>query len=404
MRLPTWKRTYWAVYAANLITAIGMMSFLPFFPSYVEELGVEGRDAIAAWTGVIFGAAPLAAAFMGPIWGSIGDRFSRKLMVLRAMVAITFFVGLMGFVRSPWELLALRFCQGIFSGFVPPSIALVSVAAPAGLQGRVVGSLQGALAAGSIVGPLLGAFVLEASGLSAVFLVVSAASGLSALLVGLFAHEDPELIETVESWSPTSVMAHAWNDLRDLFAKPKLRAALLVLFCMQFGIGATNPLMELLVRDVWDGDPALVPRLTGALFTLLALASLIAMPLWGRYGDRVGHARALVRCTLAGAGSLALHAAAPAFAALAGARTLLGLTSSGANAATFGIAATETPVERRGGAMAVAFSARALAMSTGAMAGGALAAVLGIQGLFLAGAGVVLLCLALTRPARPREG
>ena len=377
-----------------------MMSFLPFFPSYLEELGVEGRDALAAWTGVIFGAAPLAAAFMGPIWGSIGDRFSRKLMVVRALLAIMLFVGLMAFVRTPWELLALRFCQGIFSGFVPPSIALVSVAAPVRLQGRVVGSLQGALAAGSIVGPLVGAFVQEISGLSVVFLGVCGASGLSALLVGLFAHEDPELIETVESWSPTSVLANTWNDVRDLFANTKLRSALVVLFCMQFGIGATNPLLELLVRDRWDGDPALVPRLTGLLFTLLALASLIAMPLWGRYGDRVGHARALVRCTFAGAVTLALHAAAPVFAALAGARVLLGLTSSGASAATFGIAATETAVERRGGAMAVAFSSRALAMSTGAMTGGALAAFLGIQGLFLAGSGVVFVCLALTRPVR----
>lgn len=124
-----WKRTYWVVYAANLIVALGMMSFLPFFPSFLEELGVHDRAAVQRWSGITFGAAPLAAAVMGPVWGSIGDRFSRKLMVLRSMLAITLFVGAMGFARTPWELLILRLLQGVFSGFVPPSVTLVSVAA-----------------------------------------------------------------------------------------------------------------------------------------------------------------------------------------------------------------------------------------------------------------------------------
>ena len=34
-----WRRTYWTVWTANLVTAIGMMSFLPFFPSLLEEMG-----------------------------------------------------------------------------------------------------------------------------------------------------------------------------------------------------------------------------------------------------------------------------------------------------------------------------------------------------------------------------
>ena len=56
-----WQRTYWTIWTANLITALGMMSFLPFFPVLLRELGVEGDEAVATWTGVLFGAAPLAA-------------------------------------------------------------------------------------------------------------------------------------------------------------------------------------------------------------------------------------------------------------------------------------------------------------------------------------------------------
>jgi len=94
-RTPDWKRTHRAVWVANLATAVGMMSFLPFFPSHLERLGVHGDARLALWTGLVFGAAPLSAAVMSPIWGALGDRFGRRLMVIRSMVAITVFVGAM---------------------------------------------------------------------------------------------------------------------------------------------------------------------------------------------------------------------------------------------------------------------------------------------------------------------
>jgi len=125
-----WKRTYRAVWLANLITSVGMMSFLPFFPSLLEEMGVDSPVAVRVWAGAIFGAAPLSATLMSPIWGALGDRLGRKLMICRAMIAIAVFVGGMYFAQTPLQLLALRIGQGLFSGFIPPSITLVSVAAP----------------------------------------------------------------------------------------------------------------------------------------------------------------------------------------------------------------------------------------------------------------------------------
>ena len=401
--LSPWKRTYWAVYAANLITAMGMMSFLPFFKSFLEELGVEGRVQLATWTGVAFGAAPLAAAFMGPVWGSIGDRFSRKLMVMRALVAIAVFVGLMSGVRSPWQLLALRLCQGVFSGFVPPSITLVSVGAPRESQGRVAGSLQGSLALGSILGPMFGALVQQHLGIRSVFLCVSGLAAASALLVGLLAHEGRELDQVVRRWSPTSVLTHAWNDLRSALSVRRIRGALGVLFCVQLGLGSTHPQMELLVHDVASGSPERLARLTALLFTTFALASVVALSTWGRLGDRRGHTRALVLCSALGAVLLGLHALAVTYALVLVGRLLLGLTLPGANACAFGVVATETPESRRGSAIGAAFSARAFAMSFGAMGGGVLTGIFGLRGLFLASGVFVLAGLTLARATALRE-
>ena len=139
--MSSWRRTYWTVWLSNLVTSIGMMSFLPFFPSLLEEMGVDDPAAKRAWAGVIFGAAPLSATLMSPIWGALGDRLGRKLMVVHSMLAICLFVGGMHWASTPWQLLAMRLGQGLFSGFIPPSITLVSVGAPPERQGRVAGDL-----------------------------------------------------------------------------------------------------------------------------------------------------------------------------------------------------------------------------------------------------------------------
>jgi MFS family permease len=172
-----------------------------------------------------------------------------------------------------------------------------------------------------------------------------------------------------------------------------MRAAVVLLFCVQFGIGATNPLLELYVDRSFGGTPATVASRTAWLFTAFAASALVAMPRWGRLGDRIGHGRALLRSGLGTAVALAAHAFVPVYGLLLVTRVLLGLVSSGTNANAFGVAARETAVERRGSAFGAVFSARALAMSMGAMSGGALATALGIRGLFLAAAGLLLALL-----------
>jgi len=365
------------------------MSFLPFFPAIVEGYGIEDEGLRAAWSGVLFGAAPLSAALMGPVWGSIGDRFGRKLMVVRALVAITVFVGLMYFATNPWQLLGLRLGQGVFSGFVPPSLTLVSVITPRALQGRVTGTLQTALPAGMISGPLIGAWIQSAYSIEAIFIFVATAAGAGAIVVLLFAKEDARLRSTLERFSPTSMLAGALRDLSSLWRNPALRFSISGLFCVQFALGTTNPILQLVVEDLWVGDPARVEALTALLFSALAVAAIFATPLWGRFGDRLGHRRTLFLTAGATFLLLGLHAAAWTYGILLGLRVLVGLTSPGANTAAFSLAATETRDEERGTALGAVFSARSLAISTGALLGGFLASVLGVRGLFLT-VGVVL--------------
>ena len=396
----SWKSTFRAVWVANFIAALGMQSFLPFFPRHLESLGVSDASDVALWSGLIYGAAPLVAACSSPFWGILGDRVGRKLMVLRSLVAIALFTAGMSAATGPVTLLLLRIGQGLFSGFVPPSITLVSIGAPANRQSSVAGSLQMALALGTIGGPILGDVLAQQLGTRGVFLVVSGLAVLATVVVALFARE-PAGFQRVGGGrlTPRRFVRAALGDLSTLARSRTLRGAVLTVFLIQFAMGATNPQLELYAREL-PGSAA-VPFATGLLFTAVAVTALIALPLWGRYADRVGPRGALLVCCAATSLVFVVHGLAPVYGVLLGARFLLGASATGAGPLAFGIAAAETSVERRGGAFGVVFSARALAVALGAIAGGWLSAWIGMRGLFLGGALVVLVgLLPLRRPAQ----
>ncbi|MBL6719775.1 MAG: MFS transporter [Planctomycetes bacterium] len=426
-----WQRTFRVIWFANLITSIGMMSFLPFFPSLLEELGVEDERAVRLWSGVLFGAAPLGATLMSPVWGALGDRIGRKVMICRAMLAIAVFVGGMAFAVGPWSLLALRLGQGLFSGFIPPGITLVSVQAPADRQARVTSALSTSLALGSLIGPLMGGWLSVAlGGHQAVFLFVGASALTAAVLVALFAREDRSTLGSAPGSAPGSDPATApapgsaagvagalrsvRRDVRSVLGEPALRATAGLVFAVQFGLGAANPILERLVATLvggadepsailralerlplaGDGARSTVTLATSVAFGAMALANLVSLPFWGRYGDRVGARRALVLSAVLCAVALVWQAVAPGLAHLLAARVLFGAATAGIGPLAFGLAAGEVEAGRRGGAFGVVFSARTAAVAVGGSVGGAVAAGLGLRWAIAVGALCVVLGLA----------
>ena len=169
-----------------------------------------------------------------------------------------------------------------------------------------------------------------------------------------------------------------------------IRVALVFLFIAQFGIGATNPQLELFVGHVEpDWAQGKVQQHTAYLFSILAGVGLFAMPVWGRYGDRNGHGKVLVISALSAGIALCVSGFATAFWVLLVSRLLLGAFGSGLGPAAFGLAADVTGREERGAANGAVFSARALAISLGSIVGGVLVHFLGLRGIYI-GSGCLL--------------
>jgi MFS family permease len=107
-----WKRNLMVCVFGAFTTIVAMTLLLPFLPLYVEHLGVSDQAAIVQWSGVAFGATFLSAALTAPLWGRLGDRYGRKLMLIRASLGMAVAMSLIGLAENIWQLVGLRLLAG----------------------------------------------------------------------------------------------------------------------------------------------------------------------------------------------------------------------------------------------------------------------------------------------------
>lgn len=401
--MSTWRRNFLAVWLANTITAVGMMAFLPFLPLYLEEMGVTDERALRMWSGVLVGAAPLMAAFMGPVWGSLGDRLGRKPMIVRANLAICLFVGAMAFARTPLQLLTLRLLQGVFSGYIAPSLTLVSAQTDDARQGRVVGTLQTGVILGMAVGPLLGGALADQWGYRPVFFVTAALSLLAVFVVALGAREErpPQAAgekDEAVSGQAASALRGLWRgvlrDVRTVVAGGPLRQLVLAAFALRLGAAIVDPILSLFVRTLHGVDVGAVATMTGTIFAVRGVATLVTTPFWGWLGDRFGHGRMMTLCGMGTGMAMLPQAFVDDVGTLLVLRLVSGACMAGTVPALWALAAKLSPSAKRGSAYGLTFSSLGLAHALGPLGGGTLAALFGLRSVFVVST-VLLLAAAL---------
>jgi MFS family permease len=402
-----WRRNFRVVWGANFVTAIGMTTFLPLFPLHLRELGVLDAHARAIWSGALVAAAPLTAAFMGPVWGALGDRIGRKPMLLRANAAIVLFVGAMGFATTPWLLLALRLLQGVFSGFIAPAMTLVSVSAPSERQGRIAGALHTSVLAGNIAGPALGGWIGDEWGHRFTFFLCAA---LSAIALAAIARGVEEVPGTVARRGARPDFGELFRDAAAFLRAGPLRAMVAGVLVVRGGAVLADPVLADFIAGLDGAGEERLGTVTGLAFGATALATLLVTPVWGRIGDTRGHGRLLGRCGVAAALCLLPQAFVGHVAALAALRFTGGIFLAGVLPSAFGLAASHSRVEQRGAANGFMFAAIGLANAVGPLFGGFCGGVLersefGLRPLFVLAALFVLCGAAWLRVAasRPME-
>jgi DHA1 family multidrug resistance protein-like MFS transporter len=293
----------------------------------------------------------------------------------------------MSLATTPFQLLALRLTQGFFSGFIAPSLTLVSVQTPADRQGRVAGLLHTSFLAGGVLGPLMGGLMADMIGMRMVFLVTASMSLLSATLTMLFVREDASTRHaSTERLTPGLLLRSTVKDILTFASSGTLRAVLLAVFVVRMGHALIDPVLALYVDTLGGYDPAFLATVTGFLFGLFGVATILLSPFWGRLCDRAGPDRLLLMCATGAALTCLPQAFVHSIGPLAVLRFLSGAFMAGVLPAAYSITASESPVERRGSAYGFTFSSLVLANAIGPASGGALAAVIGIRSLIVVAA------------------
>lgn len=295
---PPWQQTVYVMFVAQLITAIGFSTVHPFLPLYVESLGARSTLSVELLSALVFSGQALAMMLASPFWGSLADKYGRKLMVQRSMFGAAVAVFLMAFVTSAEQLVILRTAQGLISGTLSAANALVASVAPRERTGYAMGLLQTGLFGGIALGPLLGGIVADVFGFREAFILTAVLLTAAGLLVWKGVNEH---------FVPDSVLGPGaggrLDGWRKILAEPGVKPAYALRFLSGFARSVIWPFIPLFILTLLAPDAA-VNTFTGVVVGLASVMSTVTALYLGRLGDNVGHRRIL---TVAAAASAVLY-------------------------------------------------------------------------------------------------
>lgn len=380
--LEPWRKNLYVIWSAQFIAMMGMSSVVPFLPFFIRDLGVSSHHEVAQWSGYVFSAPFILAFIMTPIWGYLGDRYGRKLMVIRAVFGLGISQLLIGLSQNVEMLFFFRMLQGAISGFIAAALALVSANTPQERAGYALGVLQSATASGNVLGPLVGGPLADAFGYRPIFFIVAGLCFTAGFLVIRFVREvPPGRIRSEEQHSLLSNYRYA------LTSQP-IRIALIMIFVTQVSVLMIQPIFALYIEYL-EPNKAFLATIAGAIFSTAGIFMVISAPWWGKRSDQKSYKKNLSVAIGGAAVAYFLQGLVTQAYQLVFLRAIQGFCLGGILPTLYSYVSKNTEVSRRGGIMGIASSFNVLANLVGPTAGGIIGAYVGLRENFFI-TGVVL--------------
>ncbi|MEO8745917.1 MAG: MFS transporter [Candidatus Dormibacter sp.] len=382
-----WRRNLIALWFAEFMAIFGFSFAFPFLSIFIHhDLGVPQGQPLDLWTAATASASGLSMAIASPIWGLLGDRYGRKPMLVRSMIGGALTVGLIFFVRTPSELLILRFLQGATSGTVAAATALVAAETPRNRVGWALGVVTSAVALGSAIGPVIGGIAGAIFGLRLVFLGGGILLLLSLIPVMLIVRESPRVRRTGPKLGTLALIGQ----------RPGVRRALVVLIGSQGLISVANSAtQQLVVLRLLAMLTSGVAAVTGVAFGLAGVSSSVAAIFYTTVTRRLGYVRTVALASVMVAVAVTMIGIAPWVAVVVAGVALGGLFSGVVIPATASMIGLETPPEAQSTVFGLNASSVAFGFFLGPLIGGGVAATLSVSAALIVIAGVALILAAL---------
>lgn len=295
MKMDGAQRNLYILWVGNFLTACSFSLVMPFLPKFIAELGVT--ENLYAWAGWAYSITFVASAVMSPIWGNLADRYGRKPMIIRSGLSIASLYLLLSFATHPLQVFGIRFLNGALSGFIPSAVALVATNTPEERVGRSLAILQTGTASGTVLGPLLGGALADLVGIRFTMRIGSILVFLATLLV-IAGVRERVIGQGKARTSPL-------QDLKLAVSNQTLFALMVSAMLINASIQSLEPILTNFVPSL--RQEAFISQVTlllfgrgdahtfvaGFIFSLPAIATVIAAPRWARVGERIGFAKLL---------------------------------------------------------------------------------------------------------------
>src|SRR5512141_3075505 len=283
--LELWRKNLYILWGTQFIAMVGMNLVIPFLPFFVRELGITDPTDLARWSGLVF-AGPFFLSFIAtPFWGSMGDKYGRKAMVVRALIGLAISQVLIGLSQNVYQLFFFRIVQGGISGYIASSIALVSTTTPKERNGYALGFMQSSSAAGGVLGPFLGGLLADMIGYREIFFITAGLCGFGVFFVVKMVHEPAQNAPAVRTYTVT-------DNYRLMFTNRHLRLTAITMVVAQMSVLMIEPIFALFVES-FKTDTRFISTLTGGIFSISGLSMVLFAAWWGKRNDERGYTKNL---------------------------------------------------------------------------------------------------------------
>ncbi len=373
-----WKKNLYTTWGAETLVITGFLLVMPFLPYYIQELGIKDLKQVAFWAGILGTATGFMLIISTPLWGILADRFGRKIILVRAMLAACIILFLMGIARNIQQLLILRLMQGLLTGTITSAIALVSSISPRRHAGYSLGIIQTSTFIGASVGPLLGGIAADFWGYRNSFFLSSALAGIALLIVIFRVKEKFIRPGAIPGKEPS-------RRKRIISMGDHFPLILLMLFLTQFSIFLIAPIFPIFVQKIISPSSHLAST-AGIILALSGLTSALSAIITGKLRDKIGaYKKIIIPAMLLSGVFYILQSFSKDVVQLLWFRIGYGLMVGGIipliNTIIYSITSRETIGKNFG----IAGSISALGMAIGPLTGGIIASVFTIKTPFLLG-------------------
>ncbi|TIW90766.1 MAG: multidrug efflux MFS transporter [Mesorhizobium sp.] len=372
-----WRRNLFVCFAGSFSTLVAMTLLLPFLPLYIEQLGAEGHAAIVQWSGVAYGATFFAAALVAPLWGRLGDRYGRKVMLVRASFGMAICMSLTGMVQTVWQLVLLRLLIGFAGGYSSGSTILVAMQTPKERSGWALGLLSAGITGGALVGPLVGGALPPLIGIRATFLLSGAVIFLAFLATTFLIKENPrsKVTDATSKQKPKG----GWAQIPD---KRPVVAMLATGMLLSFATMSIEPIITVYVQQLLE-DQSRVTLISGVVMSAAALGAILSASRLGKLADRIGHWNVIIGALAVSALLLIPQAFVTQSWQLIGLRFLMGLALGGLLPCITSVIRHNVPDGVGGNVLGLSISAQYVGQVAGPLLGGFAGGHFGMRSVFL---------------------